>query len=306
MVELRDEIAVHVSDLKVLLAREKCSTTHGKIVLFLDDRPVPAATPHPQVDPARSELRFVLERKEDSRDAWAHLLGKPSFADHPFRVSVGIADEYPISSDKLVNLRAIPRPWFWTWAIILLFLVVGFLLLAVRSDVLRDTGPQPNAGVRKPYSLAKMQAAWWFFLILASYMFIGLISGDYGTIITSTVLSLMGISAATAVGSATIDAGKANAAAAAAAAAVVAGVAAPVVVTPTTKGRWWLDILSDENGVNFHRFQMASWTAVLGVIFVHDVYIGLAMPNFDNTLLGLLGISAGTYLGLKTTSETKS
>jgi hypothetical protein len=27
------------------------------------------------------------------------------------------------------------------------------------------------------------------------------------------------------------------------------------------------------------------------------------MPDFDVTLLGLMGISAGTYLGLKTTSE---
>ena len=42
---------------------------------------------------------------------------------------------------------------------------------------------------------------------------------------------------------------------------------------------------------------------VLGVIFIHEVYAGLAMPQFDNTLLGLLGISSGTYLGLKTTSE---
>ncbi|HRP29599.1 MAG TPA: hypothetical protein PLG77_14295, partial [Burkholderiaceae bacterium] len=72
---------------------------------------------------------------------------------------------------------------------------------------------------------------------------------------------------------------------------------------PATRGRWWLDIVSDTNGVNFHRFQMAAWTAVLGVIFVHDVYVSLAMPEFDNTLLGLLGISSGTYLGLKVTTE---
>lgn len=43
--------------------------------------------------------------------------------------------------------------------------------------------------------------------------------------------------------------------------------------------------------------------AVLGLIFVHEVFVELAMPTFDNTLLGLMGISAGTYLGLKTTSE---
>jgi hypothetical protein len=64
-----------------------------------------------------------------------------------------------------------------------------------------------------------------------------------------------------------------------------------------------MDILSDDHGVNFHRFQMAAWTFVLGIIFIQQVYKGLAMPDFDVTLLGLMGISAGTYLGLKTTSE---
>lgn len=302
LVQLRDQISVHVNDLKTLLEREKCSTTHGKIVLFLDGRPIPTVTPFPPADPSTGSLQFVLERKEATRDAWTHLLGKPSYQDRPVEVSVGIQDEHPIASDQTLLLRSIPRLWFWIWAIIFLLLVFAFWLLATRSDVLRDTGPQPTGAQRKPYSLAKMQAAWWFFLILASYLFIGLISGDYSTTITSTVLSLMGISAATALGSATIDAGRAQATAPAAAAAPADGVAR---TPPATRGHWWLDILSDENGVNFHRFQMAAWTAVLGVIFIHDVYVGLAMPNFDNTLLGLLGISAGTYLGLKTTSEMK-
>lgn len=296
LVELRNEISVQVSPLTPLLARERCSITHAKIVLFLDGRPVPGAAPYPRVDPASRTLRFVLQRDDTSRELWTHLLGRPSYADRPVAVSVGIEDEYPIASDQTVNLRSIPRTWFWIWVVALGLLFIAFFLLAQKSDILRDTGPQP-AGARKPYSLAKMQAAWWFFLILASYLFIGLISGDYGTTITSTVLVLMGISAATAVGSATIDAGKVAAASAA------AGANVPVAPALSTRGHWWLDILSDEDGVNFHRFQMAAWTGVLGLIFIHDVYVGLAMPTFDNTLLGLLGISAGTYLGLKTTSE---
>lgn len=60
-----------------------------------------------------------------------------------------------------------------------------------------------------------------------------------------------------------------------------------------------LDILSDTGGVNFHRFQMMAWTIVLGFIFAGHVYRDLAMPQFNETLLALLGISAGTYLGLK-------
>ena len=51
--------------------------------------------------------------------------------------------------------------------------------------------------------------------------------------------------------------------------------------------------------MNFHRFQLAVWTLVLSIIFIKDVYLTLAMPTFNATLMGLLGLSAGTYLGLK-------
>lgn len=59
------------------------------------------------------------------------------------------------------------------------------------------------------------------------------------------------------------------------------------------------DILSDSSGYSFHRFQIFAWTIVLGVIFVSSVYYGLTMPEFSTTLLGLMGISSGTYIGFK-------
>jgi hypothetical protein len=60
--------------------------------------------------------------------------------------------------------------------------------------------------------------------------------------------------------------------------------------------KFHIDLLSDSNGVNFHRFQMLIWTLVLGFIFVHDVFSRLSMPEFSTTLLTLMGISSGTYL----------
>jgi hypothetical protein len=38
---------------------------------------------------------------------------------------------------------------------------------------------------------------------------------------------------------------------------------------------------------------------ILGVVFVSEVLTKLAMPVFDATLLALMGISSGTYLGFK-------
>ena len=68
---------------------------------------------------------------------------------------------------------------------------------------------------------------------------------------------------------------------------------------PTTSQGFLRDILSDGSGYSFHRFQIFAWTIVLGIIFISSVYNGLTMPEFSPTLLGLMGLSAGTYIGFK-------
>lgn len=84
--------------------------------------------------------------------------------------------------------------------------------------------------------------------MLGGYLFIGMITGDYTSSITDSVLGLLGISVGTGI-------------------------------------------------------QIAAWTVVLGAIFIRQVYRDLAMPEFGANLLALMGISPGTYLGLKITSE---
>lgn len=65
------------------------------------------------------------------------------------------------------------------------------------------------------------------------------------------------------------------------------------------------DILNDIDGLSLHRFQIFVWTIILGSIFVMEVLNRHAMPEFDNNLLALQGISAATYLGFKL-PETKN
>ena len=71
--------------------------------------------------------------------------------------------------------------------------------------------------------------------------------------------------------------------------------ASPVHVS----GGFLRDILADASGYSFHRFQIFAWTIVLGIIFVSSVYNNLTMPQFSATLLGLMGLSSGTYIGFK-------
>lgn len=63
--------------------------------------------------------------------------------------------------------------------------------------------------------------------------------------------------------------------------------------------RFMSDILSDDGTTSFHRYQMAAWTLVLGIVFLKDVVTEIAMPEFNSTLLALMGISGGTYIGFK-------
>jgi hypothetical protein len=69
---------------------------------------------------------------------------------------------------------------------------------------------------------------------------------------------------------------------------------------PATESSGFIrDILTDSTGYSFHRFQIFAWTIILGIIFVSSVYNSLSMPEFSSTLLGLMGLSAGTYIGFK-------
>ncbi len=63
--------------------------------------------------------------------------------------------------------------------------------------------------------------------------------------------------------------------------------------------RLMYDLLGDDGHISFHRFQVAVWTLVLALVFVIRVLSDLAMPEFSATILGLMGISSGTYLGFK-------
>lgn len=340
--ELRDTLTVEVDGLKSLVDEAEC---RGKlIVLYLDDRPVVDAAAFPPSNPFQNVLRFPLQRTEASRDVWAFVLGRPSFESRDTRVSIGLQDRFAIpvesSTATTISLHIIPTGWFLFWLALFAVFLLGFWYLARRTDVLRDSVPLPGEGARRPYSLARTQAAWWFFLVLASYMFIGMITGDFSTSITPTVLILMGISAGTVVGSAFVDASKTTPAKAGQQAQVKQDLEAEVAQISTVmqsaetalrqnpkdadaiqalatktaehvdklsqlhkmnneSEHFLQDILSDANGVSFHRFQMLAWTVVLGIIFVGQVYKVLAMPEFSETLLSLMGISAGTYLGLK-------
>ena len=80
--------------------------------------------------------------------------------------------------------------------------------------------------------------------------------------------------------------------------ALVARAASLTAVVPS-RG-FWRDLVSDDRGgVALDRVQILVWTLVLGIIFLSSVLLELTMPEFSGTLLALMGISSGTYIGFQ-------
>jgi hypothetical protein len=63
------------------------------------------------------------------------------------------------------------------------------------------------------------------------------------------------------------------------------------------------DILTDVNGISFHRLQILGWMLVFWFMFVSALFTKLTMTGFDTTQLALMGISGSTYLGFKLTEK---
>lgn len=317
VVELGNQVAVVLDKPTEFLAEATCRKK--SVVLYVNGQAtgnILAGLTGPQ----NNTLVFFLRQVGATHEFWNVLLGRPDFDPRAMRISVGIEGQTPLqASDKKLDLTVLPFFAVLFWFAVLVLLAVGFFKLARNSTILRDQLLDPGSvpGELGAYSLSKLQGAWWFFVILAMYLLIGIVTGDFSNSINSTALILLGIGAGTVMGSAAIDASKieqrkadltAAKAQRAGLAAGAAGIAAVDAKIDALNGRsvnLLVDILSDGNGVNFHRFQLAAWTLVLSIIFIFQAYSDLAMPIFNQTLMGLLGLSAGTYLGLKIPEPTK-
>ena len=267
------------------------------------------------------QIRFQLIRTDEAQDTWTDLLGRPGIVQRNVEVSVGVAGcaegcaDSKITEPLPIKLVVLRQRWLTGFIGLLLVFAATLVWLARHTPLLRDRG----AG--SPWSLGRTQMAWWFFFVIASFVFIWMVTGSYSSL-SNSVLALIGISSGTALAGATIDDSKQNQVAQRATLEAerqkmqeqkgleplspeelqkLQQITAQLAQLPDKRepGGFWYDLLADENGISFHRYQIVAWTLVLTVIFVVGVWVRLAMPDFDNQLLALMGISSGTYLGFK-------
>ena len=170
------------------------------------------------------------------------------------------------------------------------YLLVGFAFIAIvsialfrlgkASTLLRDTpnGPCIIPVQSRTYSMGRVQMAWWFFIVLISYIWLWIVAEGIPTM-SAHALGLMGIGSATYLTAAGVDASKQT-------------------VLGSSQG-FWNDILSDAQGLALYRFQMLVFNVLFGILFLIYVVQNVAMPDLDTNILALLGMSAGTYAGFK-------
>ena len=353
-----EKITIEVKGLSNAIKQGKEKFDPSKLILYFDGYPLEGVYPD-AVDAIREVLVFTPVRNEENKNRWTALIGSPRSYHLPVKVSVGFKDQYALPIDETqqhFQFVVFRQNWFAGGLIALLLMLGLFIWLARNSNIIRDSSPPvPGPGKKKPYSLAKLQASVWFFLVVASFLFIWLVTGDHTNTVTEQALILIGIGTGTALGAAMIDANKRDVSDDERAAlhpqeselnaevvelkAKITGFQAKADATspgagddmeslsklkialaqkeaqlsdirekieeadsalskPVSEG-FTRDLLTDVNGISFHRFQMLTWTIVLGFIFCVEVYKTLRMPEFSTTLLALMGISAGTYLGFK-------
>jgi len=293
-----------------------------------------------------TDVKFLIQRTDVNNKTWNMLLGYPLFGKEfyhePLSISIGLTGQ----SAQATNINAfqfvrIDKVWFWGCMAVLIIYFWVLFRYAKTTPMLRDAPvdltplgiPGLDAG-NAPFSLGKVQMAFWFSIVLSSYVFIWLITDNYELITTGTLV-LIGIGAATGLGAVSINNSKSNgtvkqvqdlqaqqadlrqATDLLKASLPAAGIEGKIGYNNfldsqlTTninklidglklgKDTFFSDILTDENGVSFHRLQMVVFTMVLGFVFIYTVWATLTMPDFSTTLLTMQGITAGTYLGFK-------
>ncbi len=284
---LEEEISVIIVNGGRLM--DEAQRRNKEITLFIDGIPLKGVSPGSgAINRDRDELRFFISHTEGPIALWNRLIatrGQEELFTRKVSLSVGLDYQAPIPTlvkgDNPFTLILVRKSWFATSIVIIAALLILFLVLVVKSDILRDIGPNPESG-RKPYSLSHFQMAIWFFIIISSWLMLYVVKHTMNTI-TDTLVILMGISAGTGIGGVTIDSNR---------------------DVRVRQSRGFLrDILSDEHGISFHRFQIFAWTIVMVAVFIRQVTAYLCMPEFDSSLLVLMGISSGTYLGFKVTEK---
>lgn len=186
---------------------------------------------------------------------------------------------------------------------IILYIVSAIVLGTVltlnwKYNLLKDSCTIPN--VKRPYSYSRVQATWWFCIIFSCLISVILTHRALPVLDKSTII-LFSLALATNFAAGMID-DKQDA---------DATIPNETISRNMSTEGFWLDILSDKNGMSIPRVQAAALNFAFGFYFLYMTWFNLMlpvstlfpidniMPVIGDTYLILMGASASGYAAFK-------
>ncbi len=180
------------------------------------------------------------------------------------------------------------------FAIVLAFFAAGKTRMLFDSREAEFTARDGSKFWRWQYSLSRVQGFGWLFIVFFGVLFLYATTGSLLGVMNPTALALLGMGSGTAFVGLLLDQAPPE-----------PGVPLlPVAPAGETIRRpRWRDMLPDVldtlKGGNLHRLQIVIWTVSLMIVYLNRLFATYTLPEFDGTMLGLMGISSATYLAFK-------
>jgi hypothetical protein len=234
-------------------------------------------------------ISFKLIRDTTTKAAWDCLYRIAHWNDTHLKihVTVGWQGMFPVKvptkyyANTQIDVVFFEKWAFIAWLALYAIIVVTFIVLALKSNMLRDSDDGP-------YSLAQSQLAFWTILIMGSFIYT-LILTDISSSLNSSILFLLGISITANSSAVYIDYYKKK----------------DQTLAPKISKGFFADVLGDGNTISVQRVQNAAWTLVLGLYLVYYTISNKTLPTYPDMLLYLTGISSLAYVAVKPTENKK-
>jgi hypothetical protein len=289
-----DRLEIHGNSFQAII--DKSDTATNPIVLFLDNYKLTTIKGDVVND---SIINFTLDENLDATDhdknfwtaEYNEAIKKRDDGIIMPVLKVGTKDgKYSTAEYRKFKFRIYSpglKILLW-WAFILICISIFFA--AWKTNILRETCEceclDKNKKAKAPFSLSRTQMAFWTIIVAFSFTYIYIITGEMPNITTGTLI-LLGISSSTTLGGSLLDSNDTT----------TKRQNAPV--NRCCSENFFKDILSDGGIPGIHRLQNILFTVIMGGIYLYRAVAELYLTEFDTNLLILMGISSGTYLGVK-------
>jgi len=248
--------------------------------LFIDGLEVPDVKPW-RVSEADKTIFFRIDSRVQN---FADEFLKTKSADKtfmPIYIGVGSTSGSRIDSSIPIYLE-VKQQIKMIWVIAMICVIVLLTAVGLWNNILKDDN-------NLYYSLSRTQLLFWTLLCSTSYIYICFTTCSLPDL-PASMLVILGISIGTTAAGKVIENNNRKG----------------IVIDPGAKSEgWFIDILSDGSSINVQRLQNVIFNTVFGLIFLQRTISGQVMPEFDENVLLLLGISSGAYAGLKITEPAK-